>query len=47
MWEAAENPAQVPGLGAAAQKALARFMDTMAELRRTGARRSAEESSAR
>jgi DNA helicase-2/ATP-dependent DNA helicase PcrA len=35
IWEAAENPAQVPGLGAAAQKALARFMGTMGELRRT------------
>ncbi len=34
VWEAAANPAQVPGLGAAAQKALARFMGTMAELRR-------------
>jgi DNA helicase-2/ATP-dependent DNA helicase PcrA len=33
VWEAAERPAQVPGLGAAAQKALARFMDTMGELR--------------
>jgi len=35
IWEAAANPAQVPGLGAAAQKALARFMGTMAELRRS------------
>jgi DNA helicase-2/ATP-dependent DNA helicase PcrA len=34
IWEAAANPAQVPGLGAAAQKALARFMSTMGELRR-------------
>ncbi len=34
IWEAAENPGQVPGLGAAAQKALARFMSTMGELRR-------------
>jgi DNA helicase II / ATP-dependent DNA helicase PcrA len=34
VWEAAENPAAVPGLGTAAQKALGRFMDTMAELRR-------------
>jgi DNA helicase II / ATP-dependent DNA helicase PcrA len=34
VWEAAENPAQVPGLGVAARKALARFMDTMEELRR-------------
>jgi DNA helicase-2/ATP-dependent DNA helicase PcrA len=33
-WEAAERPEQVPGLGTAAQKALARFMDTMGELRR-------------
>jgi ATP-dependent DNA helicase UvrD/PcrA len=35
IWEAAETPGQVPGLGAAAQKALARFMGTMGELRRT------------
>jgi DNA helicase-2/ATP-dependent DNA helicase PcrA len=35
IWEAAENPGQVPGLGAAAQKALARFMGTMGELRRS------------
>jgi DNA helicase-2/ATP-dependent DNA helicase PcrA len=34
IWEAAANPAQVPGLGAAAQKALTRFMGTMGELRR-------------
>jgi DNA helicase II / ATP-dependent DNA helicase PcrA len=34
VWEAAESPAEVPGLGTAAQKALARFMDTMGELRR-------------
>ncbi|HEY7952658.1 MAG TPA: UvrD-helicase domain-containing protein [Solirubrobacteraceae bacterium] len=34
VWEAAEHPAEVPGLGTAAQKALARFMDTMAQLRR-------------
>jgi DNA helicase II / ATP-dependent DNA helicase PcrA len=34
IWEAAANPAQVPGLGAAAQKALSRFMVTMGELRR-------------
>ena len=33
IWEAAERPAEVPGLGTAAQKALARFMDTMHELR--------------
>jgi DNA helicase-2/ATP-dependent DNA helicase PcrA len=33
VWEAAEAPAQVPGLGAAAIKALTRFMDTMGELR--------------
>jgi DNA helicase-2/ATP-dependent DNA helicase PcrA len=33
VWEAAETPAQVPGLGTAAQKALGRFMDTMTELR--------------
>jgi DNA helicase-2/ATP-dependent DNA helicase PcrA len=34
VWEAAENPVAVPGLGTAAQKALARFMDTMRDLRR-------------
>jgi len=34
VWDAAAEPAQVPGLGAAAVKALGRFMDTMAELRR-------------
>jgi DNA helicase-2/ATP-dependent DNA helicase PcrA len=32
-WEAAEQLEQVPGLGTAAQRALARFMDTMGELR--------------
>jgi DNA helicase II / ATP-dependent DNA helicase PcrA len=33
VWEAAASPRQVPGLGAAAIKALSRFMATMAELR--------------
>ncbi|MHB8233825.1 MAG: ATP-dependent helicase [Solirubrobacteraceae bacterium] len=33
VWQAAAVPEQVPGLGTAAIKALARFMDTMAELR--------------
>jgi DNA helicase-2/ATP-dependent DNA helicase PcrA len=33
VWEAAAQPEQVPGLGAAAVKALRRFMDTMEELR--------------
>jgi DNA helicase-2/ATP-dependent DNA helicase PcrA len=33
VWEAAAQPEQVPGLGAAAIKALGRFMDTMEELR--------------
>jgi DNA helicase-2/ATP-dependent DNA helicase PcrA len=33
VWEAAASPRQVPGLGAAAVKALDRFMSTMAELR--------------
>jgi DNA helicase II / ATP-dependent DNA helicase PcrA len=33
VWEAAAQPEQVPGMGAAAIKALRRFMDTMAELR--------------
>jgi DNA helicase-2/ATP-dependent DNA helicase PcrA len=33
VWDAAASPQQVPGLGAAAIKALDRFMDTMAELR--------------
>jgi superfamily I DNA/RNA helicase len=32
VWEAASRPEEVPGLGAAAIKALARFMDTMEEL---------------
>ncbi len=33
VWEAAAAPDAIPGLGAAAVKALGRFMDTMAELR--------------
>jgi DNA helicase-2/ATP-dependent DNA helicase PcrA len=33
VWEAATAPEQIPGLGAAAVKALRRFMDTMEELR--------------
>jgi DNA helicase-2/ATP-dependent DNA helicase PcrA len=33
IWDAAADPAQVPGLGAAAIKALGRFMATMRELR--------------
>jgi DNA helicase-2/ATP-dependent DNA helicase PcrA len=33
VWEAAAAPDEVPGLGAAAIKALRRFMDTMEELR--------------
>jgi DNA helicase-2/ATP-dependent DNA helicase PcrA len=33
VWEAAAEPERVPGLGAAAIKALSRFMDTMGELR--------------
>jgi DNA helicase-2/ATP-dependent DNA helicase PcrA len=33
VWEAAARPEQIPGLGAAAIKALRRFMDTMEELR--------------
>jgi DNA helicase II / ATP-dependent DNA helicase PcrA len=33
VWEAAAQVGAVPGLGPAARKALARFMDTMAELR--------------
>ncbi len=33
VWEAASAPEQIPGLGAAAVKALRRFMDTMEELR--------------
>ena len=32
VWEAAARPEEVPGLGAAAVKALRRFMDTMQEL---------------
>jgi DNA helicase-2/ATP-dependent DNA helicase PcrA len=40
VWEAASRPREVPGLGAAAVKALERFMATMAELRAmTGAER--------
>jgi DNA helicase II / ATP-dependent DNA helicase PcrA len=34
IWETAERPGEVPGLGTAARKALARFMDTMLDLRR-------------
>ncbi len=33
VWEAAAQPEQVPGMGAAAVKALGRFMDTMQALR--------------
>jgi DNA helicase II / ATP-dependent DNA helicase PcrA len=33
VWEAAEEPGSVPGLGTAAQKALGRFMSTMERLR--------------
>ncbi len=33
IWQAARAPEEVPGLGAAAVKALGRFMDTMDELR--------------
>ena len=33
IWDAAAEPAQIPGLGPAAVKALRRFMDTMQELR--------------
>ena len=33
IWEAATDPAQVPGLGAAAVRAIGRFMGTMAVLR--------------
>jgi DNA helicase II / ATP-dependent DNA helicase PcrA len=33
VWEAAERPDQVPGLGTAAQKALGRFMSTMERLK--------------
>jgi DNA helicase-2/ATP-dependent DNA helicase PcrA len=34
IWEAAEIPSSVPGLGAAAVKAIGRFMDTMGNLKR-------------
>ena len=34
VWQAASAPEEVPGLGTAAIKALNRFMDTMAELRK-------------
>ena len=33
VWQAASAPEEIPGLGAAAVKALRRFMDTMGELR--------------
>jgi DNA helicase-2/ATP-dependent DNA helicase PcrA len=33
VWDAAAEPASVPGLGTAAQRAFGRFMDTMASLR--------------
>jgi DNA helicase II / ATP-dependent DNA helicase PcrA len=33
VWDAASAPQEIPGLGAAAVKALRRFMDTMSELR--------------
>jgi DNA helicase-2/ATP-dependent DNA helicase PcrA len=33
VWEAAENPSAVPGLGTAAIRSLGRFMDAMASLR--------------
>jgi DNA helicase-2/ATP-dependent DNA helicase PcrA len=33
IWDAAADPAAVPGLGTAAQRALGRFMETMSELR--------------
>jgi DNA helicase II / ATP-dependent DNA helicase PcrA len=46
VWDAASAPEEIPGLGAAAVKAMRRFMDTMNELRAlAGARPSAEESS--
>ncbi len=38
VWDAAASPDQVPGLGAAAVKALRRFMDTMDDLRTMAAR---------
>jgi superfamily I DNA/RNA helicase len=34
VWEAAQAPEEIPGLGSAAIKALRRFMDTMEELQR-------------
>ena len=37
VWDAAASPEEVPGLGAAAIKALRRFMDTMGELREMAA----------
>ncbi len=37
VWDAASEPEQTPGLGAAAVKAMRRFMDTMQELRATAA----------
>src|SRR5262249_48350616 len=45
VWDAASAPEQIPALGAAAVKAMRRFMDTMNELRSlAGIRPSAEES---
>ena len=39
VWDAAVAPSQVPGLGAAAVKAIGRFMDTMESLREKAAQR--------
>lgn len=38
VWDAASQPGNVPGLGAAAAKALGRFMGTMSELRASAGR---------
>jgi DNA helicase-2/ATP-dependent DNA helicase PcrA len=38
IWEAAADPASVPGLGTAAVRAFGRFMDTMQSLRERGTR---------
>ena len=39
VWDAAADPAAVPGLGTAAQRAFGRFMDTMLALRERAGRR--------
>jgi DNA helicase-2/ATP-dependent DNA helicase PcrA len=47
VWEVASEPEQIPGLAAAAVKALRRFMDTMGELRELAGVPAAEQRAAR